>query len=344
MSYLATETHELPTSASGGDLSIGEVRNFHAARSLRVDVAHYQYQQVTGEAGWLQAVQEYRGLNSLAAAGRICTTVGGKHGVSLALELVAQKTTKIILPVPGWAPYRMIAKSLGLEIVSYDPTKPAMLLEKMRTHLQAAVLLNYPNNPTGIELTQSEFRDVKAIQSERTGWLISDEVYAALARNHVSFDGCALSMENVVVVDSLSKSHAAAGLRLGYVVASRTAIKALESRISLSVSGTSSLSQQLGSELLRDEILAVSLASYVRSLNRSFSQILTANGIEVVSSGGLYVWARCSATLILWGLAVRGLDGVLFGSPGHARFCPASNSVLIEALQSNSPNPGRSHD
>lgn len=85
------------------------------------------------------------------------------------------------------------------------------------------VLVNSPSNPVGNIVSEDELRQLYEICSARNIWLISDEVYSELyyEQEHVSLANVVEDFRNVVVIDSLSKSHAMSGWRVGWTLTNR---------------------------------------------------------------------------------------------------------------------------
>src|SRR5439155_2843901 len=82
------------------------------------------------------------------------------------------------------------------------------------------IWINSPHNPTGAVFTADEIAGIADLCREHDLWLVSDEVYEdlAFARPHVSPWSLPEMAERTIVVSSLSKSHAMAGFRFGWVI------------------------------------------------------------------------------------------------------------------------------
>ena len=85
-----------------------------------------------------------------------------------------------------------------------------------------ALLLTTPHNPTGAILGESDIREIGDLARQHDLWIISDEVYEDLVFSETTFTS-ALAMpelaDRVIVVSSISKSHAAPGFRSGWCIA-----------------------------------------------------------------------------------------------------------------------------
>ncbi len=96
----------------------------------------------------------------------------------------------------------------------------ADLIEKAITPKTKAIVITTPNNPTGVVMTEAELKSIADIAIKHDLWVISDEVYT-----DIIFEGEHLSMaalpgmaERTVTLNSLSKSHAMTGWRVGWSI------------------------------------------------------------------------------------------------------------------------------
>ena len=92
-----------------------------------------------------------------------------------------------------------------------------------------SLLINSPNNPTGVVYTRNTLDGIAEVCKRRDLWLISDEVYDTQIWEGVHISPRALPdmAERTLVIGSMSKSHAMTGSRVGWIVGPRTAIEHL---------------------------------------------------------------------------------------------------------------------
>ena len=151
------------------------------------------------------------------------------HGASSALystlRCVANPGEKVVLIEPHYIGYIPILDAAGLKpnVVSTETPEFAISSAAIEAALDdetVAVLLNTPVNPTGHVVDAAEMRRIYEICRDRGVWLICDEVYSLLYfdRPHTSMLKVADDLDNVIVIDSLSKSHAMTGWRVGWSV------------------------------------------------------------------------------------------------------------------------------
>lgn len=149
---------------------------------------------------------------------------------------VAETGDEVLVGDPMYATYEAVIRASGAEMIPV-PLRPengfcmqaddvtAQVTDKTR-----ALLLTTPHNPTGAILSVEEIEAIGQLALEHDFWIISDEVYAPLIFDGYEFSS-PLSHQNlkdrVVVVSSISKSHAAPGLRSGWCVGPPQFIDAL---------------------------------------------------------------------------------------------------------------------
>ena len=132
----------------------------------------------------------------------------------------------VILPTPAWLGYlpqiRFRKKNFHMLPVSKNKKITANRLEHLALRLhdrQKILILNNPNNPTGLVYSRLELEEIAEVCRKQNIIVISDEIYAQTTyemKNFVSF--AKIYPEGTFVTNGLSKSHAAGGYRLGYVL------------------------------------------------------------------------------------------------------------------------------
>lgn len=134
---------------------------------------------------------------------------------------------EVLVGDPMYATYEGVIASSGATVVPV-PLRPengfrlnAADLQARITERTQAILLNTPHNPTGAVLTTEDIEAIAALAVEHDLWLVVDEVYEELVFSDTTFVS-PLAFEaiadRVVVVSSISKSHAAPGFRSGWCV------------------------------------------------------------------------------------------------------------------------------
>lgn len=160
------------------------------------------------------------------AADNVVIVPGTEAGLYCAMQCLADAGDEVVVPEPIYATYEAIINASGARMV----TVPLPSLSGFHPDLDAlaaaitphtrVVWINSPHNPTGAVFTAEEIAAIAKLCRERDLWLLSDEVYEdlAFARPHTSPWSLPGMAERTVVCSSLSKSHAMAGFRFGWIV------------------------------------------------------------------------------------------------------------------------------
>lgn len=161
----------------------------------------------------------------------IVVTPGAKMGVFYALTALLDEGDEVIVPTPAWPSYFDITKFVGAIPVEVKSGENFELLtddiEKAVTEKTKAILLNYPNNPTGIVYDKRVLENVAEIVKRKGLWVISDEIYGRLVydREFISFAKIEEMRDRTITVNGFSKTYSMTGWRLGYICGPKNLIK-----------------------------------------------------------------------------------------------------------------------
>ncbi|KGT73265.1 hypothetical protein MA20_45375 [Bradyrhizobium japonicum] len=159
-------------------------------------------------------------------ADQVIVTIGAQNALFTAALCLLEPGDQVMVPEPMYPTYPGIIAAAGGEIISIrSPAKNRFhpLIDQMEAAIgprTRAVFLATPNNPTGVVYTTEELSAVGALCRKHDLWLVSDEVYSDLVYEgqHVSANFLAGIAERTITINSLSKSHAMAGWRLGWMI------------------------------------------------------------------------------------------------------------------------------
>lgn len=152
---------------------------------------------------------------------------GGTNAIYAVLACLLNPGEEIVIPEPMYIGYVPICDSLRLQVKKVAcpaETDFAFDVDAIKAAIgpeTRAVMINTPVNPTGAMATPEQLRELAAYCRTRGVWLVCDEMYSMItfARRHTSLRTAAEQLDNIVVIDGLSKSHAMSGWRLGWAVA-----------------------------------------------------------------------------------------------------------------------------
>ncbi len=164
----------------------------------------------------------------------ILITVGVSEGLDLLMRAIINPGDKILVPQPSYVSYGPVSELAGGTPVYIDTSKDGFkitpkLLEKYIDKKTKAIVLNYPNNPTGVSYRRKELREIEQVLSKHKILCISDEVYGDLTYDfeHVAFPTLPKAKNNTVYFNGFSKSYAMTGWRVGFACGPKEIIAAM---------------------------------------------------------------------------------------------------------------------
>ena len=157
----------------------------------------------------------------------ILITHGGIHAYYLAMQSILNPGDDVLIPDPSWTTHANMTTMLRGKVIRVPaPAENAFVpyfesWEQALTSRTRAIVLNYPSNPTGAYPTREYLQKLQDFAAEHDLWIVSDEVYENLHYDEkptsaAAFEG---SKERTILVNSLSKTYAMTGWRVGYLAA-----------------------------------------------------------------------------------------------------------------------------
>lgn len=194
-------------------------------RSLQGGETHY-----TSNAGRFELRQALiKHLNRLYGvtydpSSEIIITVGVSEALYLAMTALLNPGEEVIIPTPCFVSYQAevtLAGGVPVEIATYMEDGFQLRpedLEAAITPLTKAILIAYPNNPTGAVATRETLLEVARIAEKHDLVVVSDELYDQLIYgvSHVCFPGLPGMWERTILLGGFSKNYAMTGWRIGF--------------------------------------------------------------------------------------------------------------------------------
>jgi aspartate aminotransferase len=281
-----------------------------AERSLRA--GRTAYADIQGESVLREAVAEKLARDNGASydpAREILVTDGATCGISTALAVLVEPGSDVLVPDPIYDAYDSVIALWGGGAVPVRSTIRNGRFVLERDALRAActpaarvLLLNTPWNPVGTVMTVDELREVMDFAAERDLAVISDEIYEALVydgRRHVSPAALGReARERTVLVNSLSKTYAMTGWRVGYCAGPVEVIRAMLLVLQQSSRGPATFVQDAAACALRSDqgcVRRMVLECAARR-DRVEAALRGIPGVQaLVPEGGLFVMADVRA-------------------------------------------------
>lgn len=167
--------------------------------------------------------------------GEALVTVGVSEGMDLALRAIIGPGDEVLIPEPCYVSYLPCVMLTGgvpvavpTDIGTNFRVTPS-LLERYVTPRTKALLLSYPNNPTGAVLTRAEMLALAEFAARYDLIVISDEIYDKLTYKgqHTCFASLPGMRDRTILLNGFSKAYAMTGWRIGYALANKEFIAAM---------------------------------------------------------------------------------------------------------------------
>lgn len=263
-------------SANGGNdlinFSIGKP-HFNTPESLKDAVKNAVYDNYNSYMptnGYLplrkRIVEKLNSENNIKAGlDEVMVTSGTSGGIFLLFSSVLNKDDEVILPDPYFVLYKQVLEFLGVKVVLLD-TYPdfrleAEKIEKLVSEKTKMIIINTPNNPTGIVYSETELIKVARLALKHNLLIMSDEIYEKFDYDKKFFSIGSI-YDNTVTLNGFSKSHSVTGWRVGYAHGPKEIINAMNKLQQYTFVGAPSMAQVAISDNFKSEELKQEFKNY----------------------------------------------------------------------------------
>lgn len=162
-------------------------------------------------------------------------TVGVSEGLDLAMRAVLNPRDEVISPEPTYVSYEsctVLAEGVFVPVPTMVENQfrvKAADIEERVTSRTKAILLGYPNNPTGAVMERADLEEIADVARRHDLLVISDEIYDRLVYGikHTCFASLPDMKERTIFLGGFSKAYAMTGWRIGYAAAPAEIIEAM---------------------------------------------------------------------------------------------------------------------
>lgn len=280
----------------------------------------------------------------------ILVTVGASEAIDIALRALICEGDEVLVPQPSYVSYSpsvLFAGGNPVAVVTDSTTDFRLTAKAVRdamTNKTKALILPYPNNPTGAIMEKADLEELAKVVRETGLIVISDEIYSELnyaPQSHVSFASLPDMWDYTITINGFSKAFAMTGWRMGYVCAPGPLVDVMMKIHQYSIMCAPRQGQVAAEEALRAgrengyEDVAVMRRSYDRR-RRLMVDAFTAMGLDCFEPlGAFYVFPSIRKTglssetfcrRLLTEKQVACVPGTAFGQSGegHIRCCYAT--------------------
>lgn len=329
-----------------------------------LQAGHTHYAPNAGTIGFRKAVVDYlkrrRDLNY--SIENIVATVGASEAISSVLGSILSKDTQSIIPIPAFGAYKTQTLLAGGSVDLIDTTDTGFKLtpEALQdaidrahaAHKKPVLIINYPNNPTGVALTTEEIKALARVVMDNDIIVVSDEVYAEIYYGDGRADSIArYAPEQTILIDSASKTFAMTGWRVGYIAApaalANEFVKVHQSNVATGATFTMDAAEE---GYLHGDTDIEEMVNAYRARKDFLYTALTDMGLNVAYPDGAFYlfiqmpqWFEGTGLEFCTRLAkeakVALIPGAAFGDP-NSRWVRASYAASMENLQESAQRIG----
>jgi arginine:pyruvate transaminase len=304
-----------------------------AVTALRDGDTHYT--TIAGRSTLRQRIAQHHSRLSGQPVGieNVIVVAGAQNGLFCASLCLCSAGDEVLVPEPLYLTYEATIRASGATLVPV-PVHPdggfridLDALQDAITPRTRAIFFATPCNPTGVVMHRDELQRIAALACEHDLWVVADEVYGALTfdTEHISIASLDGMAARTVTVSSLSKSHAMAGLRIGWVIAPAELIRHIGNLLLCMLYGGPGANQEAACLALDqyDTITRDIRATYLRRRDLVHGLLAAVPGLSCPSpQAGMFMMVDVRGTGLssndfAWGLLRQGgvsvLDAQAFG-------------------------------
>jgi aspartate aminotransferase len=291
----------------------------------------------------------------------VTTNSGGKHTLFNAFHALFGEGDEVLIPAPYWVSYSDMVILTGAEpklLPTSEDTGFKITAEQLKAAIgpqSRAILLNSPSNPTGAAYTEEELGQIADVIEASDLIVISDDVYEKFLYDSPH---CAQILalkpnlsDRVLITNSVSKTYAMTGWRLGYAAGPQDVIKAIETLQSQSTSNPNSIAQAAAIAAFTgtQEPVGIMATEFAKRRKYVVERLRAIPGITcTLPEGAFYVFPRVSeyfgrkwgdktiesamdfSLYLLQEAKVALVAGEGFGAPNNVRISYATSMENLE--------------
>jgi aminotransferase len=165
----------------------------------------------------------------------ILVTVGVSEGLDIAMRAIVSPGDEVLVPEPCYVSYKAcitLAGGIAVTVPTSMENEFRVTAEQLETYVTPrtkALLIGYPNNPTGAVMTKQDLEKIATFAKKYDLIVISDEIYAKLTYEgtHTCFSSLPDMRDRTIVLNGFSKAYAMTGWRIGYAASNPDFISAM---------------------------------------------------------------------------------------------------------------------
>ena len=305
-------------------------------------------------------VDKFERENQLTyTSANIVVSNGAKQSIINLLTALLNENDEVVIVAPYWVSYTDMTVLSGGKPVVVNTTieqgfklQPEQLREAITSHTKL-LMLNSPNNPTGIAYTRQDLEELAEVLLENPHvYVVTDDIYEHILWSGEPFcnivNACPDLKDRTVVVNGVSKAYAMTGWRIGFAASPEPLTAAMRKIQSQTTSNPNSIAQAAAVEALNgpQDTIQYMTKQFKKRHDFVISSLNQVNGMNCLAGdGAFYAFPDCREIIdsldgidsdaalseyILNEAEVAVVPGSAFGGAGHIRLSFATD---METLQ-----------
>ena len=348
---------------TAGEPDFDTPAHIREAAKRAIDEGFTRYTPASGITELKEAIiKKFRDFNNLHyEQDQIVVCNGGKHVLTNVFTAIINPGDEVLIPAPYWLSYPEIVKLAdGVPVFVYGSKETnykvsVEQLEAAYTPKTKALILNSPNNPTGMIYYRDELEAIARFAVEHDIYVVSDEIYENLfysSHGHISIASLGDEIyKRTITVNGLAKSYAMTGWRIGYCGAPAEVAAVMSSVQSHQTSNPNSIAQKAAVDALSGDQTCVRVMNEAYDERRKyiFERVNKNKYLSALEpKGAFYVFVDCEeligkkykgrvikdaadvGDILISDYYVAIIPCADFGFPDHFRLSYAISQSMIE--------------
>lgn len=278
-----------------------------AIRSIQENHSHYAPSNGTQELR--QNVSDYLAdkYDQHYTPEEVIVTEGATEAIYTAIVSVLNPGDKVIIPTPTFPLYIADVTVAGGQPILVDTSAtdfkltPELLAQTIDREGPSVkmVVLNYPDNPTGVTYSQAELDALGDVLRDKPIFALCDEIYSELNYDHPHASLTKSLREQTILISGVSKSHAMTGWRIGLLCAPQNVVNELSKIHQFTITSTATVAQDAAAEALgngQDDALPMK-AEYQKRRDYILDTLNELGFQTAKPSGAFYIYTKIAPDL-----------------------------------------------
>jgi len=291
-----------------GDPDLDTPKPVREALTKAIEAGKTHYAPIPGEYALRDTIADHASwlYNAPVKAENVIVCNGAQGAIFATFQCIAEEGDEVIVLEPYYATYPAVVTAGGATMVSVEldlEEDYKLDIKKIKaavTDKTKAIIINSPSNPAGAVIDRGAVKEIAKFCYDNQIWLVSDEVYWShcFEDDHISPYAHIEYRDYIIVINSLSKSHAMTGWRMGWAIGPDHFIAAMTNYSQAAQFGINQFVQNAAIAALKDKSTTGEFNAIFKGQRDAFCEGLRQSNHLSFSKprGGMFVLLDVSAS------------------------------------------------